>query len=240
MPTWGIGKLTRFSSLKIRYIIYFEKALAAGGFRANKLKLLKIRLHTCPHMDQDGGCDPWLTIEQGRQQVFSTRDPHARDTEPCAFPNASGDSTVPPHVSKAQSIRAGSKNKLGVIPENMKKDEAVKDFEIEDGVDLCGDIRVVLYDYDNFPPRNELCCFLWFHTGFISQDVTIFEKDEIDIAWYCNIECYVRPTPSIQFTLNTVTEPRFTFHSTREETSSASVLEDCSSKSFSSESRPLM
>ena len=37
-----------------RYLTYFDKALSAGGYRANKLRLKKIRLITCPHMDSDG------------------------------------------------------------------------------------------------------------------------------------------------------------------------------------------
>lgn len=47
-----------------RYLTYFDKALSAGGYRTNKLRLMKIRLITCPHMDSDGGCDPWVTLEQ--------------------------------------------------------------------------------------------------------------------------------------------------------------------------------
>ena len=54
-----------------RYLTYFDKALSAGGYRANKLRLLKIRLITCPHMDSDGSCDPWVTLEQVCAHSFS-------------------------------------------------------------------------------------------------------------------------------------------------------------------------
>ena len=70
---------------------------------------------------------------------------------------------------------------MEVIPPNMKKDDEFFDFEMD--LELSGDVRVFVYDYDNMPPRNELVCFLWFHTGFIFNDVTVFEKNDIDIAW---------------------------------------------------------
>ena len=46
-----------------------------------------------------------------------------------------------------------------------------------------GDIRLVLYDHDTMPPRDEVACFLWFHTGFVTTRSTVFEKEEIDMAW---------------------------------------------------------
>ena len=32
------------------------------------------------------------------------------------------------------------------------------------------------------PPSDEVGCFLWFHTGFISETITHFTKDQIDMA----------------------------------------------------------
>jgi hypothetical protein len=63
----------------------------------------------------------------------------------------------------------------------MQKDEAFFDLEID--VNVEGDIRVVLYDHDNMPPREEVACFLWFHTGFVTTSPLVFEKYEIDMAW---------------------------------------------------------
>ena len=39
---------------------------------------------------------------------------------------------------------------------------------------------MVLYDQDLI--RDEVACFFWFHTGFITQESTIFEKASIDMA----------------------------------------------------------
>lgn len=63
----------------------------------------------------------------------------------------------------------------------MNKDDAFFDLEID--VNVEGDIRVVLYDHDNMPPREEVACFLWFHTGFVTTSPQVFEKYEIDMAW---------------------------------------------------------
>lgn len=63
----------------------------------------------------------------------------------------------------------------------MNKDDEFFDIEIDCHVE--GDIRVVLYDQDLMPPRDEIACFLWFHTGFLTQSPTRFEKQEIDMAW---------------------------------------------------------
>jgi hypothetical protein len=45
-------------------------------------------------------------------------------------------------------------------------------------------VRVVLYDNDLLPPRDQLVCFFWFHTGFIEQPRVVLDKDHIDVA--CN------------------------------------------------------
>ena len=163
---------------QIRYINYFEKALASGGYRTNKIKLLKVRMHTCPHMDSDGGCDPWISIEQSYRQVFSSRDP-PKDTS--AGPSYKAKARQRTLSAKDRSSSTGSRRTMEVIPPNMKKDDEFFDFEMD--LELSGDVRVFVYDYDNMPPRNELVCFLWFHTGFIFNDVTVFEKSAIDIAW---------------------------------------------------------
>ena len=35
-----------------------------AGYRVNRLHLLKIRVHTCPHMKRSGGCTPWIALFQ--------------------------------------------------------------------------------------------------------------------------------------------------------------------------------
>ncbi len=97
----------------------------------NKLRLRKIRMHTCPHVDSDGGCDPWITIEQGVTRVFS------------------------------------SLSNVDKFPIRKKKDQDFYDFQVD--LDVAGDVRVILYDRDRMPPRDQMVCFLWFHTGFISE-----------------------------------------------------------------------
>ena len=101
-----------------RYLAYLDKAITHGGYRANTLRLLKVRMYTCPHMDIDGGCDPWITIEQSpgadhnKNIVFSSDEVHG--------------------------------HQIGV--EKMRKDEAMREFDVD--IDVAGDIRVVLYDRD--------------------------------------------------------------------------------------------
>jgi hypothetical protein len=46
-----------------RYLEYLDKAITMGGFRANELFLVKVRVHTCPHMQSDGTCNPWVIAE---------------------------------------------------------------------------------------------------------------------------------------------------------------------------------
>ena len=37
-----------------------QEAFANGGYRVSQLVLKKIVMHTCPKMDPDGGCDPYV------------------------------------------------------------------------------------------------------------------------------------------------------------------------------------
>ena len=44
------------------------------GYRANTLRLLKVRLHTCPRMNKRGECTPWISLEQSGKRVFSSNE----------------------------------------------------------------------------------------------------------------------------------------------------------------------
>ena len=34
----------------------------------------QIIIHTCPHVDKDGGCDPWFTIEENGRYVYNSKE----------------------------------------------------------------------------------------------------------------------------------------------------------------------
>jgi hypothetical protein len=126
-----------------RYLHYFQQALEFGGYRTSRIFINKIVLHTCPHMDPDGGCDPWFTIEQNGEFIYN------------------------------------SKDSIGVS--NFSAEE--QSFEMDLGrVALMGDIRIVFYDNDLVPPRDELMCFTWFHTGFVGRTHVTIPKAEVDMA----------------------------------------------------------
>jgi hypothetical protein len=146
-----------------RYLEYFSKVLANGGYRATKLRLLKIRLHTCPHMDMDRGCDPWISILQGGSQEQGGSVIYTSLNGPV------GSSDDP--IIRGQSIRderfVNGRGSLSAVLVHMKRNDKYRDFNID--MDVIGDIRIFLNDHDTSPPRDEICCFLWFHTGFIAH-----------------------------------------------------------------------
>ena len=156
--TQGVG-----GASQRRYLKYFDEALRVGGYRRPTIRLLKIRMHTCPHMDRDGGCDPWLTIEEGGTKKFCSLDT-------IVSPRRSERSLASPTSFKKKPPRK--------VAPNMRKGEALREFDVN--IDVTGDIRIVLYDQDAM--RDEVACFLWFHTAFISQKTTTFTKDQIDMA----------------------------------------------------------
>jgi len=179
-----------------RYLDYFDTALSNSGYRANKLRLVRIRLHTCPHMDTDGGCDPWITLEQSGKRVFSSLENPGPDH------NASSQRGGP-------SSRALTSSLASLTPLNMKKTDKFRDFEVN--MDLTGDVRLVLYDNDTMPPRDELTCFMWFHTGFITSASTVFEKEAIDMAW-SDRKCKVFDADfKIEFIFDGVPDQKTTF-----------------------------
>ena len=73
-------------------------------------------------------------------------------------------STSRKHVQREESA-ASSKRNLDLRATIMERQQEFRDFKVD--LSLEGDIRVVLYDQHKVTHRNELMCFLWFHTGFI-------------------------------------------------------------------------
>ena len=132
--TQGVG-----GASQRRYIEYFRKAMKYGGYRDNKLRLVKLRLHTCPHMDVDRGCDPWITIEQGGSEqqggkvIFKST-----DTEPAAAPH---DRAPRPSDPEALQIQ------------HMQKHDMLRDFDI--GMQVVGDLRITLHDNDKMPRQTK-------------------------------------------------------------------------------------
>eukprot|EP00291_Cryptomonas_curvata_P017130 CAMPEP_0172171826 /NCGR_PEP_ID=MMETSP1050-20130122/12107_1 /TAXON_ID=233186 /ORGANISM="Cryptomonas curvata, Strain CCAP979/52" /LENGTH=1269 /DNA_ID=CAMNT_0012843299 /DNA_START=441 /DNA_END=4250 /DNA_ORIENTATION=- len=53
-------------------------------------------------------------------------------------------------------------------------------FELD--VPVAGDVRISFYNRDPDLKRDELCCFVCFHTGFVAADREVFAKDAVDIA----------------------------------------------------------
>lgn len=117
----------------------------------------------------------WLLVcdlefwRQDGKQIFSTMD------------KLKGGSDARTHqtIERKASMRLVSRDEVEL--KKMNKHDACFDLEIDCNVE--GDIRVVLYDHDTMPPRDEVACFLWFHTGFVAQSTMVFEKHEIDMAW---------------------------------------------------------
>lgn len=134
-----------------RYVEYFHTALVNGGFRVNKLRLLRICVVTCPRMKRAGGCNPWVALQQGGKRIFSSKD-------------------------AAEVV--GNGGRASATVSHMKQEDESLDFEVNR--DLQGDIRLMLYDQDIM--TDAIACFLWFHTGFITEQTTEFVKSEIDMA----------------------------------------------------------
>ena len=99
--------------------MYLDTALSDGGYRANKLRLLRMRIHTCPHMDSDGGCDPWITIEQGGKKVFSSLEGVVK-SEPVDSSPKNKRGSMKRMVSFADAFRSTGHIQFP----NMKKDQA--------------------------------------------------------------------------------------------------------------------
>ncbi len=184
--TQGVG-----GASQRRYIEYFRKAMKYGGYRDNKLRLVKLRLHTCPHMDVDRGCDPWITIEQGGSEqqggkvIFKST-----DTEPAAAPH---DRAPRPSDPEALQIH------------HMQKHDMLRDFDI--GIQVVGGLRITLYDNDKMPPREEVACFLWLHTGFVTSTPGAPGVDSLDTLcglprFLSDEECDELNLPRSSFSLN--------------------------------------
>jgi hypothetical protein len=114
-------------------------------------------------MDMDRGCDPWISILQGGSQEQGGSVIYTSLNGPV------GSSDDP--IIRGQSIRderfVNGRGSLSAVLVHMKRNDKYRDFNID--MDVIGDIRVFLYDHDTSPPRDEVCCFLWFHTGLIAH-----------------------------------------------------------------------
>jgi hypothetical protein len=146
--TQGVG-----GASQRRYIEYFSKAMRYGGYRDNKLRLMKVRLHTCPHMDVDKGCDPWITIEQGGSEQQGGK-----------------------VIFKSTDSEAAAPEALQI--QHMQKHDMFRDFDI--GIQVVGDLRITLYDNDTMPPRDEVACYVWLHTGFVTSNPGAPGVDSLD------------------------------------------------------------
>ena len=136
-------------------------------------------------------------------------------------------STSRKHVQCEESA-ASSKRNLDLRATIMERQQEFRDFKVD--LSLEGDIRVVLYDQHKVTHRNELMCFLWFHTGFITEERTVFDKCDVDIAW-SDSKCKVfDPQFRLEFIFTEVPAERFTFHRTSMDFSRAmSVMKRSSS-----------
>ena len=57
-----------------------------------------------------------------------------------------------------------------------------RDAAFDVDVQLAGDVRISLYHRDPLAKRDELCCFVCFHTGFVAADREVFPKEAVDVA----------------------------------------------------------
>jgi hypothetical protein len=57
-----------------RYVRYAQTVVEEGGYRAPTLRLRGLVLRTCPHVDDDGGCNPWFTVEENGAVVYDLRE----------------------------------------------------------------------------------------------------------------------------------------------------------------------
>jgi hypothetical protein len=64
----------------------------------------------------------------------------------------------------------------GGAPVRMEAGAARADFPA--GVLVAGDVRVRVYNRDAGSGRDELCCFVCFHTGFVDGPAALFDKSQ--------------------------------------------------------------
>jgi PTEN homologous phosphatase len=146
-----------------RYVGYAERAIAAGGYHVPSVVLRRIVVRAPPRRDSRGELWLWFTVEENGRTVFDLR------------------------VDKVDCLAAPSAN----------PDGAELSFDV--GVTLQGDVRIVFYDHDDAtaapPPcgcellrrrqyvaADDLCFFMWFHTGFVEEGPYVLRKADVDIA----------------------------------------------------------
>lgn len=54
-----------------RYVHYMQEVMEWGGYRANRLVLSRLIMHTCPVLNQSkDGCHPWFLVEENRREMY--------------------------------------------------------------------------------------------------------------------------------------------------------------------------
>eukprot|EP00282_Hemiselmis_andersenii_P047161 CAMPEP_0172092988 /NCGR_PEP_ID=MMETSP1043-20130122/25730_1 /TAXON_ID=464988 /ORGANISM="Hemiselmis andersenii, Strain CCMP441" /LENGTH=736 /DNA_ID=CAMNT_0012755735 /DNA_START=27 /DNA_END=2235 /DNA_ORIENTATION=- len=107
-----------------RYVRYIHTVFEQGGYYLKRLVLERVVMHTCPALDRDGGCDPWLTVEENMQQVFDWRT-----------------------QNEVQNMRRTDKSFLFDLRQITEDGSRGK------GVEVVGDVKITMFEQDNFKRR---------------------------------------------------------------------------------------
>jgi phosphatidylinositol-3,4,5-trisphosphate 3-phosphatase/dual-specificity protein phosphatase PTEN len=126
------------------------------------LRLKHIRLHTVPHFDVGGGCDPYFVIKG-----------------------------PPPHSKTLYDYKATLQALGERVPSCHERGARCCELAVPDGDSLVaskgcllqGDFRMQFYDHDDVGGDDKMCHF-WLHTSFIPLDTKriVLTKSQVDKA----------------------------------------------------------
>lgn len=128
---------------------------SAETLRLPKMMLQKVVLETVPHFDDDGGCDPWFSVE-----VPHVEGPQLSETLPRYMIE---------RTTRMQTIFDWKERGLQIRHYTPKTTQTIT-LEPDQAIGLNGTFKMSFFDRDKSADEPMFDC--WLHTGFIVDELT--------------------------------------------------------------------